>query len=168
MSTMISGNLLRDQFRTRPSNSGAPGRSTFRPAAFLQFLPAAAGATAVVVVKAYPQGGPSAVLTATSILTGFTFAMAMQMWKSSLDARRDERYAFDPIVLSTLDEMRTRLVWAVAVGVGSSVWLAGLWLFTVDQPARWALAIGTFLFVYQVTLVVDALRTFHAAAITLR
>lgn len=165
---MDSGHLLRDQFRARASNDGAPGPSVWRLTGFLQLVPGSLAAAAVFLVKAYPQGGPGAVLSATSILTGFTFAMALHMWKSSLDARRDDRYAFDPLALETLDGMRTRLIWTVGVGVTSSAWFAGMWLFSIAVPARWALAAGVFLFAYQVTLVVGALANFYKASLTLR
>ena len=134
----------------------------------MELLPGVLAAASVYLFRAHPQGAPTALLTATSILTGFTFAMAMQMWKQSLDARRDTRYAFDPDALELLDLMRTRLVWTVWVGVLSSTWLAGVWMFTVSQPDRWALAVSAFLFIYQVVLVGTALWRFHAAAITLR
>lgn len=118
-------------------------------------------------------------LTVTSILTGFTFAMANTFWARSIDARRDPRWAVDGQVLDTLDETRNHMVWTVAVGV---VTVAILGLFTLFGSTyvggvagevfraigRVGAAVASGLVFYVITLVAVALYYFNRAVSILK
>ena len=166
---MAEANLLASQFKARRASDGAPERSRWRAAAFLEFLPAIIVGVLVQVVGA-PRSGATleGLLAAIAILTGFAFALALQAWKSSLDGRRDASYAFDLSALGLLDQMRDRLLWASLSGVTTTAWLAAVQVFGADRPARWALAIGSALFAYALVMVMAALWQLYRAAQMLR
>lgn len=118
-------------------------------------------------------------LTATSILTGFTFAMATTFWNKSIDARRDPRWATSTDVLDLLDNARTHLTWTVFVGVISVAVLALFSLFGHSEVQGWLVTImavvtragsglAGFLVVYLITLVAAALKTFNEAVAVLK
>lgn len=118
-------------------------------------------------------------LTATSILTGFTFGMATTFWNKSIDARRDPKWATGTDVLNLIDDARNHLIWTVFIGVASVAVLTLFSLFghsTVSGwlvgPAAWASGIGTglaaFLVIYSITLVAASLCTFNAAVAILK
>lgn len=121
----------------------------------------------------------SGLLTATSILTGFTFAMATTFWNKSIDARRDPRWATSADVLDLLDNARNHLIWTVFVGVISVAVLALFSLFGHSEVHGWLAdvmvlatragsAFAGFLVVYLITLVAAALKTFNEAVAVLK
>ncbi len=131
-------------------------------------LPALGAVGAVVLLR--PSAFPvAAMLTATSILTGLTFTMALRFWEKSIDARRDPNIASDGARLDLLDRMRAHLVWTVLIGVISTFVLALVAIFAspADVPVP-IFASATFLVVYQISLVGGALIEFYRASYDLR
>jgi hypothetical protein len=108
-------------------------------------------------------------LTATSILTGLTFTLALRFWERSVDARRDPLQARDGKRLTLLDRMKSHLVWTVIIGVLSTLILTLSALFV--DPACVPTSVGvvtSFAVVYQISLVAGALLEFYRASYDLR
>jgi hypothetical protein len=107
-------------------------------------------------------------LTATSILTGLTFTMALRFWERSIDARSDPDALADGYRLQVLDKMRTHLIWTVMVGVVATAFLALCLIFAVGPLNPQLSFIAAFLVTYQVLLVGGALFRFSELAYYLR
>jgi len=108
-------------------------------------------------------------LTATSILTGLTFTMALRFWERSLDARSNVELIFDEERKEVLDSMRTALLWTVLSGVVSTAWLAGMLLVMGIGPAAiWATSLAAGLVFYQLLNVVRSIFSLYGASYTLR
>jgi hypothetical protein len=163
--------LLVDQFTEQPAGRG---HRKFRRAQALLLLPALIVALLVVALHV-EVSAVAPLLTATSIMTGLTFTMALRFWERSVDARRDPFLATDGERLALLDDMRTHLVWTVLVGVISTAWLALMVLFADTAPPKW-LSVGptlgavgaSALVIYLVTLVGGVLVQFYTAGYALR
>ena len=130
-------------------------------------VPAVVYGIVVWLTHSHLTGFP-ALLTATSILTGLIFTMALRFWERSIDARVDPVLAVNGNMLRLLDNLRTHLVWTVFIGVLSTAWLASLAIFVVQAAPLWASAVATALFIYQVTLVAGSLLQFYEASYSLR
>lgn len=115
----------RDQFIRSTSSVG---RRQFRWGQVVLLLPGLLTAAAAWVLRPSMPGVAPGLLTVTSILTGFTFAMANTFWAKSIEARRDPRWAVDHQALDSIDTTRTHMMWTVAVGVAT---VAILTIFTL-------------------------------------
>lgn len=110
-----------------------------------------------------------ALLTATSIMTGLTFTMAMRFWERSIDARSDPDVVFNTERLNTLDSMRTTLLWTVLAGLISTAWLAGAALVIGSNfSAAWVSGVSAAFVTYQLSYVLRSLLALYAASYTLR
>ncbi len=163
MSTVSAQQILKDTFLTESSN----GHKRPQTLQLLYVVPGAAVAVAVALVRP-PVFPTSTLLTATSILTGLTFTMALTFWKQSIDARRDPLFATDASRLNLLDRMRAHLVWTVFVGVVSTATMVVTAIFTSHAVPLGVVMAGGFLAVYQITLVGGALLEFYRASYDLR
>lgn len=166
----------RDQFSRLTSNVG--GRQ-LRWGQLILLIPGLL--TGVGVWFAHPSlpAVSTGLLTVTSILTGFTFAMANNFWTKSIEARRDPHWAVEGKVLDLIDDTRTHMSWTVAVGV---VTVAILTIFTLFGTTVVPGALGEFfrvasrvggavaggLVLYIITLVSGALYLFNRAVTYLK
>lgn len=120
------------------------------------------------------------VLTVTSILTGFTFSMAVVFWNKSIEARRDPAWAVRNEALDLIDSTRTHLIYTVIIGVinvlialittilnatPSPAWMP-LSVASIGQEV--AVGLTTGLSIYLVCLVAQGLRIFGTAFFVLR
>lgn len=141
------------------------GGSASKPARTVMLLPGTLFATSVVAgfaallndVRLTELGG---LLTATSVFTGLVFALALEFWSRSIDARSNPTYLDDGgRRLPLFDEMRTYLLITVAVGVLSTATLGALIVFGSDGTellSTWGSAISITLMLYQLLLVLGA------------
>lgn len=129
------------------------------------------GVTAWLLRPSMAQVAPG-LLTAISILTGFTFTMAITFWTKTIEARRDPSWATDRESLQAIDQARTHMIWTVLIGVLAVALLALFSIFGhVDAPSRFAgaasfltrlaTAFVSLLAIYLITLVGAALRMFN-------
>jgi hypothetical protein len=164
--------LLLDQFTQVDPYQGSTRK--LRLFQLLLLLPALVVAT-VAAISGVRTIALAPLLTATSILTGLTFTMALRFWERSVDARRDPFLATDGPRLTLLDDLRAHLTWTVLIGVIGTGWLVIMALFNTVTPPSWSAWLpsfgvvgASFLVAYQLTLVAGALRVFYAAAYGLR
>lgn len=125
---------------------------------------------AVVVFFRAPSVLPvGPLLTATSILTGLTFTLALRFWERSVDARKDPFMATDGARLNLVDRMRTYLLTTVLVGVLSTLVLALVAILGDPKSTpRGVSVMVTGLFIYQIVLVGASLIEFYRASYDLR
>ena len=158
--------LLRDQFGTSRNLEGSPWSRVVWSEVVLAGL-AAVPAVAVVTLAAQVVA-VAGLLTATSILTGLTYTMALRFWERSIDARSDPIYLADGQRLYVIDKMRAHLVWTVLVGVVATGYLGLAVIFVSGAAPVWSSAVMTFLVLYQVILVGGALLRFYELSYLLR
>lgn len=120
------------------------------------------------------------ILTTTSILTGFTFSMAIVFWNKSIDARRDPKWAIRNEALDLIDKTRTHLIFTVSIGVINALMLliaailratpSPEWLpaGVILVASSWTAGLATGLSVYLICLVAHGLRLFSEAFFILR
>lgn len=161
-----------DQFTRLQANGHS--RSP-RWAQIVMVLPAVATAVGLFFTRPDLSGAVSGLLTATSIMTGFIFSMAVVFWNKSIDARRDPNWSIRGDILREIDETRTHLIYTVSIGILTVACLVLQALFghaaapTAVRVVIDALTpIAGSLVVYLLTLVSGALIRFNAAAIRLR
>lgn len=173
-SRVPAGQLFTEQFSWAVPETYGSQRRPRRLQWALLAVPVASGlAVGLVGVTSAPI---AALLTATSILTGLTFTMALRMWERSIDARRDPFVATDGPRLELLDTMRTHLVFTVVIGVVATGWLALFALFSETPPPAWlaswgnrvGIVVAAGLVTYQIALVGGALLQFYRASFDLR
>ncbi|ANP73540.1 hypothetical protein [Cryobacterium arcticum] len=108
-------------------------------------------------------------LTATSIMTGLVFTMAMRFWERSLDARSDPDLIFDEKRRNTLDDMKTLLLWTVFAGIVSTAFLAGVAINVgAAKASAWTTGVAAGLISYQLLYVSRALLSLYSSSYTLR
>jgi hypothetical protein len=166
MSQITPLQILRDHMSLEPGGEDRlPGQAALAALSVLVALVAAG----LVIHFHVRSTGLGALLTATSIMTGLSFSMALRFWEKSIDARSDPNIIFDDERRNVLDTMRTLLLWTVLSGVVSSAWLAGVVLVAGSDPATtWASAVGAGAVSYQLTYVLRSLVALYSAAYTLR
>ncbi|RFA07947.1 hypothetical protein B7R54_01000 [Subtercola boreus] len=165
MSQITSFQIVRDHLGLAP---GVPRRG-IRLWLELAILVAAVVVSVVVLCMAVRTNAVGALLTATSIMTGLTFTMAMRFWERSIDARSNPDLIFDEERKSVLDNMRTLLLWTVLAGLASTSWLAGLAIFVGTSAADpWATAVAAGLVAYQLLYVLRSIVELYWASYTLR
>jgi len=166
MSRMGQRLLVRDQF-TQIAKSPF---GTYSDPAWSELALVATATIPAALVFVFSVKIPvlSGLLTATSILTGLTFTMALRFWERSIDARTNAGTLADGPRLQVLDKMRAHLVWTVLVGVAGTAFLALGVIFTATTPSVWLSAVAAFLVIYQVLLVGGALLRFYELAYVLR
>lgn len=164
MTLLDSYQVVVDQFSDRRDQDH--GRKARWPQVAM-LLPAAVIAGIAWLVQAR-IGNVAPLLTATSILTGFTFTMAVKFWDRSISARSNPAEALDGKLIKSLDHARTHLIWTVAVGVAATAVLALVAIFVHWSAPLWVTPIVAFLVMYQLTLVIGALVQFYEASYTLR
>lgn len=161
MTLLHPSRILRDQF-TRPRD----GKSGRRAPSWLQglWILLATGVGFSLWLGDVATVAVGALLTATSIMTGLTFTMAMRFWERRVDARSDPDIMFDLQRVNLLDAMSTHLLWTVVAGILSTAWLAGAALVSGSSVAPWASGIAGGLFAYQLMLVLHGLVKLYSAA----
>lgn len=166
----------RDQFLRLTSNVG---RRRLRRGQLILLLPGAITGVGVWFANPVIASVSSGLLAVTSILTGFTFAMANTFWAKSIEARRDPRWAVDSAALDVIDDARTHMIWTVGVGVFTVAILTIFTLFgTTTVPgaagaffqlaSRVGQALAGALVIYLLTLVSAALYFFNRAVAILK
>lgn len=108
-----------------------------------------------------------AVLTATSIITGLTFTMAMRFWERRVDITTAPQTAGYLERKVLVDELGTHLIWTVLVGVASTAWSAFGALVSGQSLAVWATAVCAALLSYQLLMVAEALLKLYTSSIEL-
>lgn len=108
-----------------------------------------------------------AVLTATSIITGLTFTMAMRFWERRVDITTAPQTAGYLQRKALVDELGTHLIWTVLVGVASTAWSAFSALVSGASLAVWATAVCATLLTYQLLMVAEALLKLYTSSIEL-
>jgi branched-subunit amino acid transport protein AzlD len=108
-----------------------------------------------------------AVLTATSIITGLTFTMAMRFWERRVDISSAKQTAGYLQRKALVDELGTHLIWTVLVGVVSTAWAAFGALVSGPNLAPWATAVCATLLTYQLLMVAEALLKLYTSSIEL-
>jgi hypothetical protein len=108
-----------------------------------------------------------AVLTATSIITGLTFTMAMRFWERRVDITTAPQTAGYLQRKTLVDELGTHLIWTVLVGVASTAWSAFGALVSGQNLAVWATAACATLLSYQLLMVAEALLKLYTSSIEL-
>jgi hypothetical protein len=108
-----------------------------------------------------------AVLTATSIITGLTFTMAMKFWEKRIDISSAPQTAGYLQRKEIVDELGTHLIWTVLVGVMSTTWAAFGALVSGQSLAVWATAICATLLAYQLLMVAESLLKLYTSSIEL-
>lgn len=109
----------------------------------------------------------SAVLTATSIITGLTFTMAMRFWERRIDVASAPQTAGYLQRRKLIERVGTQLIWTVLVGVLSTVWTAFAALVSGDSVAPWATGVCAGLLSYQMLLVAKSLLVLYTSSIEL-
>lgn len=155
--------VARDNFSRKPDTEGVIG--------LLRLQVSAIASSVAVGVIVWLTGGtlpPSdALLTATAILTGITFTMALRFSERSIDSRRDPFTSIDGAALNFIDNMRSLLVWITGVGVCSTLVLALTTLYS--QPIYPVVVfVAVALFVYTLLLVMASLYLLHVSTYQLR
>jgi hypothetical protein len=166
VSQITSLQLVRDHLANTPAL--APKRRALIAAA----LACALGAALVGIIVGQlgvRTNAIGALLTATSIMTGLTFTMALRFWERSIDARSNPDLIFDTERKAVLDTMRTLLLWTVLAGILSTTWLSGLAIFVGTGAAEpYATGIAAGLIAYQLIYVLRSLLSLYWASYTLR
>jgi len=108
-----------------------------------------------------------AVLTATSIITGLTFTMAMRFWERRIDISMAPQTAGYLERKALVDELGTHLIWTVLVGVASTAWSAFGALVSGPNLAVWATAVCAIFLSYQLLMVSEALLKLYTSSIEL-
>lgn len=108
-----------------------------------------------------------AILTATSIITGLTFTMAMRFWERRIDISSAKQTTGFLERKSLIDEMGTHLIWTVLVGVASTAWAAFSAIVSGEYIEAWATAICATLLTYQLVMVAEALLKLYTSSIEL-
>lgn len=108
-----------------------------------------------------------AVLTATSIITGLTFTMAMRFWERRIDITSAPQNAGYLQRKALIDELGTHLIWTVLVGVLSTAWAAFCALVSGQSLAVWATAVCATLLSYQLLMVAEGLLKLYTSSIEL-
>lgn len=108
-----------------------------------------------------------AVLTATSIITGLTFTMAMRFWERKIDISSAPQTAGYLQRKELVDELGTHLIWTVLVGVVSTAWTAFGALVSGESLAVWATAVCATFLSYQLLMVAEALLKLYTSSIEL-
>jgi drug/metabolite transporter (DMT)-like permease len=161
----LRARLLSDQFISVPATTGGRRRPWEQYASVVLGLIGAA----LVALRGCGTDATGALLSATSILTGLIFTMAMRFWERSIDIRDDPNAFLNPERVGTIDRMRSQLIWTVLCGIVSTSWLAGMALTTGNAVSTvWAAAVAAGLIVYQLAQVGVALLSLYAASYTLR
>jgi hypothetical protein len=166
----------RDQFSRSTSNLG---RRSVRWGQILLLVPAIVVGVIAYIVRTQMVDVAGGLLTVTSILTGFTFAMANTFWSKSIEARRDPRWSVDSAALDVIDDSRNHMIWTVVVGVATVGILTVYTIFSttvvdgrvgeiLQAGTRVAAAVTASLVFYTITLVAGALRTFNRAVAILK
>lgn len=164
-----------DQFSDAPTHSGGRRRVRWGQVALLAPGLAVALLAGTAGVRLGLVAG--ALLTATSILTGFTFSMAVVFWNKTIDARRDPRFSTSADALNEIDTMRVHLIYTVGVGVATVLITTLYLLFSGLDPrpgdflnavAAAGTSVAAGLVVYLITLVVASLYRFNRAVLLLR
>lgn len=116
------------------------------------------------------EGASTGLLTATSILTGFTFSMAVVFWNKSIDTRRDPRWMSDGDALEVIDRIRTHLVFTVFMGVAAVFVITLYTIFgaVLGGNARILVCLASALVIYVITLVTVGLKLFNQAFFILK
>lgn len=166
MSQITPTQVVRDHLAL---DSDVPSQKTRSIAVFAFGLVFAALVGVGVWLLGIETNANGALLTATSIMTGLVFTMTMRFWERSLDARSDPDLLFDAPRRTTIDTMRTMLLWTVFAGIASTAWLAVLALVygTGSSPA-WPTGVSAGLVTYQMFYVVRSLLALYSASYTLR
>lgn len=166
MSQITPTQVVRDHLSL---DSDEPGEKARSVVVFLAGVVLAAAVGVVVWLLGVETNANGALLTATSIMTGLVFTMTMRFWERSIDARSDPDLLFDAPRRTTIDTMRTMLLWTVFAGVLSTAWFVGIALFfgTEKTPA-WPTGVSAALVTYQLFYVVRALLALYSASYTLR
>lgn len=108
-----------------------------------------------------------AVLTATSILTGLTFTMALRFWERRVDIQSAPQKTGYTSRRELIQELSTHLIWTVFVGVVSTAWTGFAALVSDRSLASWATAITATLLTYQLLLVAESLGKMYTSSIEL-
>jgi hypothetical protein len=166
MSQITSLQVVRDHLALTPGNESRRSPSLWIEAGILS-LSALVGV--VVWLMGIETDAIGGLLTATSIMTGLTFTMAMRFWERSIDARSNPDLIFDEERKAVLDNMRTLLLWTVLAGMVSTTWLAGLAIFVGSGAvSAWATGIAAGLVAYLLLYVLRSLLELYWASYTLR
>ncbi|MBW3084882.1 hypothetical protein KEM60_01071 [Austwickia sp. TVS 96-490-7B] len=170
-----SDNLLRvpiDQFTTLQPNGHDRNVRWWQVAAI---IPAFVAGAVLWFCNVSLGASLGSLLTATSILTGFTFSMAVVFWNKSIDARKDPKWSGQNYTLELIDETRTHLIYTVQVGVFAVTAIVSEMMFGSIRGTDWVIwALGWLpvvagaLVIYMITLVMRALKLFNQASIYLR
>lgn len=166
----------RDQFLRVSSNVG---RRRLRGGQLALVIPGALTGIGVWFANPSIVSVSSGLLAVTSILTGFTFAMANTFWAKSIEARRDPRWAVDSAALDVIDDSRTHMIWTVSIGVSAVAILTIFTLFGrtsvpggvgefLQLASRVGQALAGALVLYLLTLVIAALYFFNRAVAILK
>jgi hypothetical protein len=107
------------------------------------------------------------VLTATSIITGLTFTMAMRFWERRIEVASAERTTGYTERRRLIERVGTQLIWTVLIGVLSTTWTAFAALVSGESLASWATGISAGLLAYQLFLVAKSLLTLYNSSIEL-
>ena len=165
MSQITSLQIVRDHLSITPN---APKRAV-NVALEASIVLVAATAGVVVWLLGIETRAAGVLLTATSIMTGLTFTMAMRFWERCLDARSNPDLIIDEERKQVLDSMRTILLWTVLAGILSTAWLAGLALVLGDRAAAaWSTGLSAALVAYQLLYVLRSLISLYWSSYTLR
>ena len=108
-----------------------------------------------------------AVLTATSIITGLTFTMAMRFWERRIEINSAPQTAGYLQRKELIELLGTHLIWTVFVGVLSTAWAAFAALVSGEDLAVWATAVCATLLSYQLLMVAESLLKLYTSSIEL-
>jgi hypothetical protein len=165
MSQITSLQIVRDHLAITP---GSP-KPALNVGLEIGIFVIGAGAGVLVWLLGIETRAAGVLLTATSIMTGLTFTMAMRFWERSLDARSNPDFVFDNERKQVLDSMRTLLLWTVLAGILSTGWLAALALVLGDHAAAaWSTGVSAGLVAYLLLNVLRSLLSLYWSSYTLR
>lgn len=106
-------------------------------------------------------------LTATSIITGLTFTMAMRFWERRIEINSAPLTAGYLQRKELIESLGTHLIWTVLVGVVTTAWTAFSALVSGASLAAWATGICAGLLGYQLILVAESLLKLYTSSIEL-
>lgn len=107
------------------------------------------------------------ILTATSIITGLTFTMAMRFWEKRIEITSAPQVAGFTERRAIIIDSGTHLIWTVLVGVSCTAWTAFAAMVSGDNISPWATAVCAGLLSYQLLLVALALLKLYTSSIEL-
>lgn len=163
MTILNPGEILRAQFTYDQESK------SLRSVRWVEFawVGIATGVGVLIALLGIATVAAGAVLTATSIITGLTFTMAMRFWERRIEIASAPQTAGYLARRRLIENMGRQLIWTVLAGVVSTVWTAFAAIVSGESVAPWATGVCAGLLAYQLILVAKSLLHLYTSSIEL-